>query len=64
MGSDGGFARSKTDLEPRRTIQEVVCGGSEAPSGHLGRTAPRAGHTDRTARVFGGDSRLAILTRL
>ena len=64
MGSDGVFARLKTDLEPRRTIQEVVCRGSEAPSGQLGALRPGAGHTDRTARVFGGDSRLAIRTRL
>ncbi len=45
MGSDGVFARLKTDLEPRRTIQEVVCGGSEAPSGHVGaRCAPGRSH--------------------
>lgn len=26
VGSDGVFAKVKTDLGPRRTIQEVVCG--------------------------------------
>ena len=34
------------------------------PSGHLGRTAPQAGHTDSTARVSCRDSRLDIRTRL